>query len=587
MSVHKIQAIIIGAIFLVSGCLNSSLEDEDDISNYDWWEVPLEKRYLMDLNFSSWRSTLPEKGIYDWTGPTEYFVDVELPLEERDAGYPEDPLMHVSLWMPNVPEGTLIPVIATVHPYYEFAGSNPNTIPDLGIGQWVLEEFVPHGYALAQISTFGSGKSTHCQDVKGLGEQIGIQAAVHWLGEQSWSNGNVGLMGKSYAGTTNWEAAQNPSPHLKTIVPISGSIGVRDMFYRNGSSESRAMLYDVLYEGATAGPTTDDMRMCSDDAIGPASPWTTYAAAEYGGDQWNDYWEERYHLQDVIDNYNGSVYIVWGMQDWNVDPYHAFPTYQMLRDAGLNVKGIMGQWGHNYPDQPEVHEGLQSGYGAEAFPKVTRMDWSIELYNWFNFYLKGIGSEPESQVQIQRNDGEWHVEETWPSSDLEWFTQDVSSWGELGTVSSLASITLVSEPIESDYHISGLPTFHANVRANSCNGGQLFVTMLDGTTGLRLGHATMDLRYRDGGHEAKTVTPFESYTMQMQFNPMDVIIPAGHTIELEITESGEDYLPSTCASAGISLVSNEQPLSLPLINRPESDNRWFEVPPWWLSQEGL
>ena len=87
-----------------------------------------------------------------------------------------------------------------------------------------VRPIVPHGYALAQVSTFGTGKSTHCQDVKGLGEQIGIQAAVHWLGEQNWSNGNVGLMGKSYAGTTNWEAAQNPSPHLKTIVPISGSI---------------------------------------------------------------------------------------------------------------------------------------------------------------------------------------------------------------------------------------------------------------------------------------------------------------------------------------------------------------------------
>ena len=93
-----------------------------------------------------------------------------------------------------------------------------NTIPDAGVGAWVLDQFVPHGYALAQVSTFGTGKSTRCQDVKGLGEQIGIQAAVHWLGEQNWSNGNVGLMGKSYAGTTNWEAAQNPSPHLKTIV---------------------------------------------------------------------------------------------------------------------------------------------------------------------------------------------------------------------------------------------------------------------------------------------------------------------------------------------------------------------------------
>ena len=124
----------------------------------------------MDLNFSSWRSTLPEQGTYDWTGPTEHYVEVELPPSEQDAGYPEPAVMHVALWMPNVPEGTLVPVIATVHPYYEFAGSNPNTIPDLGVGQWVLEEFVPHGYALAQISTFGAGKSTQLKIIAGLEE---------------------------------------------------------------------------------------------------------------------------------------------------------------------------------------------------------------------------------------------------------------------------------------------------------------------------------------------------------------------------------------------------------------------------------
>ena len=166
---HKLKAIFISFIFLFSGCLTSSVTDEDDISQYEWWEGPLEKRHLLDLNFSSLRATLPEQGIYDWTGPSEHYVEVDLPASEQDAGYPEPAVMHVALWMPNVPEGTLVPVIATIHPYYEFAGSNPNTIPDLGIGQWVLEEFVPHGYALAQISTFGSGKSTNCQDVKGLG----------------------------------------------------------------------------------------------------------------------------------------------------------------------------------------------------------------------------------------------------------------------------------------------------------------------------------------------------------------------------------------------------------------------------------
>ena len=51
----------------------------------------------------------------------------------------------------------------------------------------------------------------------------------------------------------------------------------------------------------------------------------------------------------MLENYEGSVYLVWGLQDWNVDPYHAFPTYQLLRDAGINARAIAGQWAHNYP----------------------------------------------------------------------------------------------------------------------------------------------------------------------------------------------------------------------------------------------
>ena len=55
------------------------------------------------------------------------------------------------------------------------------------------------------------------------------------------------------------------------------------MFYRNGSSEFRAVGYDLAYEGATTDMTSDDLRVCSDDAVGPAMPVTTSLAAEFGG----------------------------------------------------------------------------------------------------------------------------------------------------------------------------------------------------------------------------------------------------------------------------------------------------------------
>ena len=93
------------------------------------------------------------------------------------------------------------------------------------------------------------------------------------------------------------------------------------MFYRNGSSEARAFGYDAAYQAATADLTQDDLRVCSDDLVGPLNPFTTWTWAQYGGAEWNDYWEERRHLPDVLENYEGSVYLVWGLQDWNVDPY--------------------------------------------------------------------------------------------------------------------------------------------------------------------------------------------------------------------------------------------------------------------------
>tara|TARA_B110000438_G_scaffold300401_1_gene352701 strand:+ start:1481 stop:3325 length:1845 start_codon:yes stop_codon:yes gene_type:complete len=583
--------VVILFLILASVWGSGALQNENE-ENSSWWNVPLHDRHKMNLDYTGIRSQLPVNGTYNWTGPTEYFVEVDLPASEQDAGYPEPALMHVALWLPDVPEGETVPVIATVHPYYDFGAegapglgsdSNPNTVPDGGVGAWVLDQFVPHGYALAQISTFGSGKSTHCQDVKGLGEQTGIQAAVHWLGEQEWSNGNVGLMGKSYAGTTNWEAAQNPSEHLKTIVPISGSIGVQQMFYRNGSSEARAVGYDLAYQGATSDMTTDDLRICSDDVVGPAMPVTTSLAAEAGGAGWSDYWDERYHLGDVLENYQGSVYIVWGLQDWNVDPYHAYPAYQMLRDAGIHTRAISGQWAHNYVDQPDRHGELGSGYGGEAYPNMTRMDWAIELWNWFEYYLKDLGEEPEAHVQIQTNDGMWHVEETWPPTDLTWDLSTLDAATAQGSVvSATSSSTFVMPELTEDVHISGLPTLHLSVTSRGCNGGQIFATMYSDSSDLRLGHATMDLRYRDGGYDAKLVVPFQTYTMLMEFNPLDVRLQAGDSVRIELTESGEDYLPSTCSAIGLNVNLDESStLGLPLIDRPTDDNRWFLAPPWW------
>ena len=112
----------------------------------------------------------------------------------------------------------------------------------------------------------------------------------------------------------------------------------------------------------------------------------------------------------------------------------------------------------------------------------------------------------------------------------------------------IQSVTITCGGFEEDVHIAGLPTLHLDVTA-SFDGGQIFAELQDAETGLRLGHATMDIRYHAGGYEPQTVFPGQSLVMQMEFQAMDVILPAGHGITLVLTETGEDYLAPACGNS--------------------------------------
>ena len=70
----------------------------------------------------------------------------------------------------------------------------------------------------------------------------------------------------------------------------------------------------------------------------------------WGGEAAGTYWEERYFLDRVLNNYRGSVYLIQGMHDWNVDPHMAVPVINQLKDSGIEAKGLFGQWDHDYPD---------------------------------------------------------------------------------------------------------------------------------------------------------------------------------------------------------------------------------------------
>ncbi len=569
----------------LSGCIGSN--DNTENSYPSIWE-----RGDLEWDTSGSFSRVLDTGPY-------YALDVQEAMIEVDTSSvwetgPSSAEVHLSYWLPsNTEDGDKVPVIAVISPYFSYGSpgdeSTPTSIVGAGRGEFIFENFVPHGYAFAQVAVFGTEQSSGCFDYRGAGEGLGIHSAVEWLGEQDWSNGNVGLYGKSYEGATQWEAAAMGSEYLKTIVPISGTTALHPLLYKNGSAEARSQVMHMNYFSSTVDYDSDDFdNVCPDIAEGLFAGPVTYIGGEMDPYMEN-YYDERSHIDKAFGNWNGSIYWVQGMQDWNVDPHQVFGGppdtnwYSDYVESGYEVRGILGQWGHDYPDQWQKHDDSESGYGLEALSNMTRWDWAQDLFEWFEYYLQERGPQPEYFAQIQRSDGEWRIEDSWPPSDSEDYLVDLGDCGNEGAftgglpvigggapvVGGGQTITVECPEINPDFsmHISGLVTLHLSA-VPSFDGGQIFVEMQNMETGVRIGHATMDVRYHEGGYEPQTVIPGQEITMMMEFQAIDAIVGPGQGIRLILSDTGEDYLAPACGSAcTVHVLTSLSEASFPLIQR--------------------
>ena len=572
----------------LAGTKFSGVDDSEDYGV----RVPVWERGYLDYITDQDNGFVMEFGEYEvletsneWNS-THVFVEYELPLDEGGAA--PNGKISLAYWRPNVPEGVTVPVIAEFGPYFQEPSVQTPTIevPGSWLGEMIIDQLLPHGYAFAQISVTGTGRSNHCMDLMGNAEQLGNDAAVTWLGSQDWSNGNVAMIGKSYDGSTPWQAAMFGNEHLKTIVPISGLIGVKELMWKNGSSEARApIMHNGVYGSyGVDGDEEDYQNLCPDYIIGPG---TGVGAWAWGGEAAGEYWAERYFLDRVIENYGGSVYLIQGMHDWNVDPHMAVPTMNTLIDNGIEAKGLFGQWDHDYPDRAIQLDDRSDlgGRGGEAFPEMIRFDWMQDLLEWFDYYLRGIGDKPGLWVEIQSNQGSWRIEDRYPASDT---TELVMALGsDLSRISGGQTVlpdastgpVYESAPLEETLYIQGLPRLHVEVSTTTV-GGQLYALLedCDGTNCIHIGHAIMDLRYHQGGDElSPSWAPIVgTITAKMEFFALDAEIAAGYTIRVSLVSTGEDYLPASTSS--IVTIQEGEGSTLQLDTFQPDDKRYWTPP---------
>ena len=447
----------------------------------------------------------------------------------------------------ELPDACKLPIVMDAGPYY---GANVDVDK---LRPPSVEWLVPRGYAVVQMSLRGSGESDGCLEFKNPGDAQDISAVIDWLAAQPWSNGNVGMTGRSYDGTSAWAGAASGNPHLKTIVPISGAVNGPFLYYKNGTTESRGRLngatYFPTYATDAKGPQEWPQRLC-EGALLDAHRESAYASAT--GDASSDFWQSRDLRPDILQNYNGSVWVIHGLEDWNVNPSQAVPFVNEMQDAGIPVHAWLGVWGHAYPDRIDEHRNV-------------RWDWAERMVLWFDYWLKGEGAQPPLHVEVEDSLFTWRIEQSYPPRDATPLLIDFQGQ----SVSAQHRTTFTTDPFENATRIAGLPRVHFEATPTTPTGGHVFAEMFDvwpDGRSVRIGWGGINLQHHAGGNGPPTaLTPMQAVTAHLEMEPVDALVAQGHRLRLVLHKAGvEDVEASPDPSV---VMIGASTLELPTVER--------------------
>ena len=303
------------------------------------------------------------------------------------------------------------PVILSIGPYFgtnALNGSPTESGPIMRFADMVYGgKIFERGYAYVQVDSRGYGGSQGCYDYGGRGEQMDAVAAVEWAARQPWSNGRVGMWGKSYDAWTQVMAmAHKPSGLEAAVVqsPIDDGYKIAFMngiHYNAGWYATPALYggYDLLPPSAQDSPPEEFLY----PAMGTATDPSCYAKHPLFSNTMNDpntpYWQER----EISGQARLSeVPVLWshGFLDANTKPDNFMDTWEGY--TGWH-RGWFGQYDHVRGNEHEL---------------VGRNGFLDEAMTFFDHFLKG---EPlpkyPGNVEVQDGEGKWRTESAWPPKD--------------------------------------------------------------------------------------------------------------------------------------------------------------------------
>lgn len=246
---------------------------------------------------------------------------------------------------------------------------------------------------------------------------------IEWIMRQSWCSGRVGMMGGSYVGAVQWQAAAESPPGLVAIAPQA----TWSSFYRNLylSGAVRLSLIAGWIAGNTKRPegvTPADMDEALmrlplsdvDTAIGWPMPWLD---AYLTHPEPNGFWT-RLDLTSRLPELQIPALHVVGYYDFfsreSVDTFVIMQQQAHDPETRRQQRLILGPWDHGTIGKSKVAD-LDFGPAAELNLMSIQLDW-------FDRHLKqDAATIARSQPAVRyfsMGDNVWHESESWPPAGV-------------------------------------------------------------------------------------------------------------------------------------------------------------------------
>ncbi|HEX8629324.1 MAG TPA: CocE/NonD family hydrolase [Catenuloplanes sp.] len=452
-------------------------------------------------------------------------------------------------------------------------------------GTWFDEYFVPRGYAVVEVDMQGTNGSEGCATTGGPEDTLSAKAAIDWLNGRttaeypdgspavaSWSTGNAGMIGTSYAGTLPIALAETGVVGLRTIVPIAAISSWYD--YTRAQGIGYYSGFGLRYPEGLA-------RIVSSPAAVERCDERYTRLGDQAGDDTYDYtpFYATRNFRDQTNRVGASVFLVHGQQDDNVKTTH-FGKYW----AELAANSV--------PRRLYLHDGAHSDpFDADLTERDAVGRW---MDHWLYGAANGVMDEP--QATIRRPDGTKQSYRQWPAagtattyhlggpgmstagtlvgaagSGSQQFTdnprQEQSAMVSDPQTAKANRLVYLTSPLTTARRLSGTGraqlTFSASTTSTPLS--VLLVHYTNGQPTRVVARGAIDAKNRASLTTGTALVPGQRYTATVELEPKDYVFAAGSRIGLVVAANNSDYIATDRLAGAVTVLLGSSRLDLPLV----------------------